>query len=158
MTIVLYHFTSVANLPAIVQSGKLLMSESHISPKRRMAGPAVVWLTKSDDPAKCGVVHDKALQQLHDFDLVDKTRIRFTVELPPVMVTKYLDWARARGIDRRWLAHVMASGAARGWYVSTRPIGMLCWRQVYDRLTDRVVWMAPPHTLLRSAADLNEVP
>lgn len=154
MTIQLYHFTSLAHLPDIIRTGRLLLCESNISKKRKHAGPPVCWLSKSEDPTRCGLQHDPALQKLHDYDKIDKTRIRFTVELPNVLATRYVDWARAQGIDRKWLAEIMQSGGSRQWYVATRPIEMTFWREVRDLHADRTIWLAPPGPEIRGVRDL----
>lgn len=156
MTVTLYHFTSLAHLPDIISNGRLLLCESNISKKRRMAGPPVCWLTKSDDPHRCGLQQDPALRELRDFDKIDKTRIRFTVEMPNALVTRYVDWARAQGIDRKWLAEIMTSGGSRQWYVATRPIDMSFWREVRDMNEDRTIWLAPPGPIIRGVRDLKE--
>ncbi len=153
--IFLFHYTSISALPNIVRTGRLMLSESELSPKRRMAGRPVVWLTKSDDPKSSGIMHDPTLQNLRDFDLIDKTRIRFKVELPNKLVTRYRDWAKGQGIDRNWLAHQMTFPGANSWFVTTRPIEMFCWREVIDLQEDRAIWVAGPHAQLRGASDMN---
>lgn len=142
----LFHFTSIAKLPAILRSQRLQLSESGISEKRPMAGPPVVWLTKNGDPAAeaHGIHHDPVNQKLHDYHLIDKTRIRFTVELPNVRVTRWADWARSHGIDRAYLSRVMSIKGAFSWYVCERPITIESWIMVEDVQADKVIWLAGP--------------
>jgi len=142
----LFHFTSIAHLPDIIRSGRLALCESNISVKRRMAGPPVVWLTKNGDPSADahGLQHDPAMQALHDYWKIDKTRIRFTVEVPNAWVTRYHDWAKSQGIDRKWLSEIMQTKGAFSWYVCSRPITMEDWVEIRDVVEDRAIWLPAP--------------
>lgn len=64
----LYHFTSIFNLPRIVQDGYLKLVESEASQAKPRAGRSVVWLTENPQLKRAlqygtnrpGTIHDKS--------------------------------------------------------------------------------------------------
>lgn len=99
-----YHFTSEHHLPKIVDAGFLKTVESNLSIRRTDAGPRVLWLTDLPLPA--------AQEVGLDGSSVDKTAVRFTLELPQDLVHPWTRWSRKRYITKRWAA-VLEEGKAR---------------------------------------------
>lgn len=130
MTGPLYHFTSVAHLQRILESGYLKTVESNVSFKREHAGPDVVWLTTSQT-ADAG----HGLQG----SSVDKTAIRFTVEVDKRSVHKWKEWAKARGSSQETMAILARSGGSASWRVVTAPIPLENWVEVRNMATGEVL-------------------
>jgi len=131
----LYHYTSIEHLPLIVASGKLLTTESKVSETREHAGPDVVWLTSDPECAHGHGIGKSA-------DGIDKSRIRFTVDVPNREVQRWKAWALGHGMDRAWLKTFTESAAQSGqsdgagtWWVAERPVLSTRWVSVVDRQT-----------------------
>lgn len=130
MTNPLYHFTSAVHLPAILGSRYLHTVESNVSATREHAGPDVVWLTTSPT-AEAG----HGLQS----SLVDKTEIRFAVEVDKRSVHKWREWAKARGSSQEWMAVLARSGGSATWRVMTVPIPAENWIEVKNMATGEIL-------------------
>lgn len=136
---ILYHFTSLHHLPAILRLGILTTTESNVSPMRAHAGPDVVWLTKDEDPAAGDL-------EWASLSVWDKTEVRFTVDLNRRNAKEWLSWSTERGMKKYWRDALIKTGggmhAARGWYVATRPILQSEWKAVHVRTDDG--WVEGP--------------
>jgi hypothetical protein len=128
--VILYHFTSASyHLPKILAAGYLKVVESNLSRTREHAGPDVVWLTSSPDPAasRWWVVPGARS--------VDKAQIRITVDVPKRDVTKWRTWAARRGIDPRWARTLAEAGGSGSWYVIERPVPAAEWTEIINART-----------------------
>jgi hypothetical protein len=118
---ILYHFTSIVHLPRIKEAGFLKLTESNLHLTIPHYGPDVVWFT-TEESARLG--HGL-------FGHVDKTEIRFTVDLPDHWVKSWLSWAEGQGMDREWMGYIIEAGggmeAAETWRVTFRPVRQDCW-------------------------------
>lgn len=122
----LYHYTSRVHLAQIGLDGFLRVTESNISPTERLAGPNVVWLTSS---------HDWDKQSWMVGSAVDKTEVRFTVEVPHRDVSWWPEWSARHEIDIDWYDSLNEAGGgnAERWYVCERPIFKVEWLEVEVR-------------------------
>ena len=123
----LYHFTSTAHLPRILADGFLKVVESNMSRTREHAGPDVVWLTSRSEPA--------AHRGWAGGSAVDKTAIRFTVDIPDRDVHRWSEWARRRGIDQKWMRALASTGGSASWYVVERVVSAGEWIEIMDVAT-----------------------
>jgi hypothetical protein len=131
-TMRLNHFTCIENLPAILSSGHLLVTESNVSRKREHAGPDVVWLTTSDDPSLGHGLQGSS---------ADKTRIRFAVGVPKREVARWHDFAREFGMERGAISELAAAGGSGTWRVIRRPIPASEWLEIIDlRSGEAIPW------------------
>lgn len=113
----LYHFTVAASdwLGSILSDGQIRTTESNLSMTTANAGPRVVWLTDSSDPAPSE--GNELVAGLYPI----KMTARLTVELENAQ--HWPEWSRAQGIseeDYETLAR--AGGDPSEWWVTTRPI------------------------------------
>lgn len=124
----LYHFTSVIHLPLIEQSGMLRRTESNLHPVIDGAGPDTVWFTTRSNP-----VDGHGL----DGGIADKSRVRFTCDVPDGWVKQWVMWAEALGIDPDWRETLIRTGggwdAARTWMVTFRPVRRDRWVAIEHR-------------------------
>lgn len=135
-----YHYTCLAHVPDIVASGYIKTVESNLSVEREHAGPDVVWLTT--DPEAGPRDHGLNATGLDAVANWDKSRVRITVELPNNYVYKWLPWAKARGIEDRWLAALMRTGTGwQTWRVTERRIDRRSWREIRDMRTGEILPM-----------------
>lgn len=140
--IVLQHFTSLKNWEEIRTAGFLALTESHVHPRK--PGPPVLWLTTRTEPGGLGLDQNWTVQQLRDYDRMDKERIMLTVELPRTHTHKWLEWAPKHGGDPQWVAHVRATIEHSGsWRVHTRPVPRQRWLACRDLLTGKDLSIAP---------------
>ena len=132
---ILHHFTSTVHLPRIFDAGHLRCTESNLHPITANAGPDVVWFTTMDTPA---------LGHGLSGSIVDKSEVRFTVDVPDNWVRPWLPWAEAQGIDAGWLSVMVEAGggreAAESWRVTFRPVRSDRWVAV-DRRTPSGLWV-----------------
>lgn len=124
----LFHFTTSLHLPSILDEGMLRTTESNCSRTRPHAGPDVLWLTSSADVE----VHQGWQWSGPRRAFVDKTEVRFTVEVPKRDVYRWWDWAARRGIDQKWARQLAAVGGSRTWWVIERPVTGDEWIEVID--------------------------
>lgn len=127
---ILYHFTSTWHLPQILEDGYIGVTESNLSRHREHAGPDVAWFTKS--PTVAGTTFLQGT-------VVDKTEIRFIVDVPSGDAHKWWTWARRRGIDLRWARGLAAAGGSAFWYVIERPVPAAEWRNVTNVRTGELI-------------------
>lgn len=127
---ILYHFTSAWHLPQILEDGYIDVTESNLSQHREHAGPDVAWFTKS--PTVAGTTFLRGCS-------VDKTEVRFIVDVPGGEVQKWWTWARRRGIEPRWAKGLAAAGGSASWYVIERPVPVAEWRNVTNVRTGAVL-------------------
>lgn len=129
---ILYHFTSPDHLPLIFRSGLLKPTESNLSMNRAHAGPDVVWLTSDPEPG---------YMEWTEGSINDKSRIRFTVELPRRAAQPWSDWAARLGMKPEWKRALINSGGKgwRRWHVVQRPVLASEWREVKDMRTGELV-------------------
>jgi hypothetical protein len=122
----LYHYTCTRHLPKILEDGFLKTVESNVSLKREHAGPDVVWLTDEDDLQQ----PDRYPGWATPLALVDKTGVRFTVEIEDAI--PWRSFARHHKVQMLVYATLNDTGsnAADHWYVVPRQIPRTEWRQV----------------------------
>lgn len=142
----LYHFTSTVAWEKIRTDGMLAMTDPQVNPRKR--GRPVVWLTSRDvceDPYAMGLAPaSPAIKLLSDFDRLDKTRIRLTVEVGKTYTHRWRDWAPKNGGVPRWVSHISAECRESGsWYVHTHPIPRERWVDVVDTHTGHHLSIAP---------------
>ena len=124
----LYHFTSMVHLPSIIEAGVLRTTESNgdIRPGHEHALPDVVWLL--DVPTLDGLSHGLA------GSAVDKTAVRFTVDVPRARVERWSDWAKRNKVDDLTRAVLVEAGggweAAKHWWITERAIPSRQWRAI----------------------------
>lgn len=118
----LYHFTSREHLPAILNSGLVLPSESNIHPSIERAGPDVVWLT---DTESSGLGHGLA------GSATLKGAVRIEVDVPAI---RWLEWEWTAHMAGWWREAIVRAGggdeAAAHWYVWPAPIRRSRWLAV----------------------------
>jgi len=138
----LYHFTTPIHLPRIAEDGFLKVTESNIGapPNKSMeptgehAGPDVVWLTNQDgtqtnrDTLRAGCVLSAGSFSVLS---VDKTVVRFTVDVPDDEVLRWADFAKAQGIHKRW-QRVLEKWPAKPnwWFLIERPVPSGEWVEI----------------------------
>lgn len=136
---ILYHYTTELHLPKIFADEQLNPTESNLSGWSSHAGPDVVWLTSwssPDDGTALGLTGG-----------VDKTAVRFTVDVPRLEVDQWDSWAKRHGIAREWKralknAARIPEGERAPWLVIERPIGMDEWVEVTHMRKGVVLWNA----------------
>lgn len=95
----LYHFTSKRQLAGILSSGELLMT-----PNPHLSAPGekfpVLWLSSESGDGKgaATVAAGLNLDQAINRQLVNRTEIRFTVEVPDDEVVTWADYADFYGV------------------------------------------------------------
>lgn len=101
----LYHFTARFYLPSILGSGRLLLTESNLSPYVTDAGPRVVWLTDSANPTDHGLSPAKR---------------EVRIDVDTTAAVRWADFAALHGINRQWYRVLDRTGGftARHWWVS----------------------------------------
>ena len=119
---ILYHFTSRWHLQHIVLDGFIKTTESNVSPHHAHAGSDVVWLTSDPNPA----THSG----WKEGSAVDKTEVRFTLELPDTEVRQWQWWSENYDIDLRWAAALESVGGHESWYVIERPVTRFEWTKI----------------------------
>lgn len=139
-----YHFTSTQHLPFILEDGMLRPGESNIGsimpgqhPFGEHYGPDVVWLLDTPERPSTGLTevnHGLA------HDSLDKTAVRFTVNVPAI---HWKSWLPAVEMHPKWRAALLlAAGgedAADHWYVLPAPIRDKRWVEVRNMETDEVL-------------------
>ncbi|WP_427129319.1 hypothetical protein [Pseudarthrobacter sp. S9] len=127
---ILYHFTSTTHLPRILESGYLKTVESNVSLKREHAGPDVVWLT-----TKTSADGGHGLQG----SAVDKTAIRFTVDLDKRAVHKWKEWAKRQGSNEQVMDTLSRAGGSASWRLTTSQVPLEQWVEVRNMATGEVL-------------------
>jgi hypothetical protein len=120
----LYHFTSEVHLPRIVGSGELRVTETNARASREHAAPDAVWLTSDPRPQVQGWKRGSA---------VDKTAVRFTVEVPRGDVMSWAAFCRLHRVPNAWrraLADVARPSKPSTWFLVFRPIPRAEWVEV----------------------------
>lgn len=146
----LYHFTSEAHLPGILESRAILPTESNIGspnpdwqPYGQNVGPRVVWLL--DEP-ELSAGHGLVIDALPRGGMLDKTAVRFTVEISYRMAPRWKSWAPAHRMHREWRDLFVRIGggeeAAEAWVVFPGAIRSTRWVAVHRRVqtADGPVW------------------
>lgn len=122
--VILYHYTNRINWELIVKDGMIKMSPAPVHPGKM--GRPVVWLTTKDvvtDAIAMGLGFDETAQRMRDFNRMDKTRIRLTVEVSRTYTHRFAEWAPKHGGHSGFLATVKSRCADYGtWRVHTKPI------------------------------------
>jgi hypothetical protein len=137
--VILYHFTSTEHVPVIFDSGVLALTDSMLTsgPAVSLTAPPVLWML--DTPELDGHPHGIDVPNWP----VDKTEVRFTVDVPDAWVRKWVDWARAQGIRHGWLETVVRIGggwdAAEHWMISFRKVPSDRWLEVRNMKTGEEV-------------------
>jgi hypothetical protein len=112
----LYHYTAptTTHLGSILAEGQIKTTESNLSFTKPHAGPDVVWLTDSEDPA----------EQEWTTDVSPAKRLAVLgVELDHERATPWPAWARENGIEDGVFEGLAATGGdPDSWWVTTTPI------------------------------------
>lgn len=105
---VLYHYTSMMHLQAIVESGHLRLTDSNISMTGR--GPGVVWLTTTETEEGNG--------------LYGKGQVRIVVRTAGLPIFHWPTWSFEQGIEPVWYDALASSsgGDPEAWWVCTQEI------------------------------------
>lgn len=126
----LYHYTAPAHLPRIVRAGMLTLTESNVNPSLPHAGRDVLWLT-TDSNARAS--HGLSLGINVRGSVADKTRVRFTLDVPDAV--PWLESDEYAAMDHTFRAGIIKSGggmsAARTWYVAYSPVPRSRWLSVH---------------------------
>ena len=141
----LYHYTSTHHLQFIMAHGRLMTTESNLSPEQYTA-PMCVWLTTDPDPkGKHGIGLNCA---------VNKEEVRFTLDVPDDLVHGWNAWAGENGIDAGWRRFLVESSGGK--YVTDT------WRLVFQSVPSSM-WVAVEnlatgenYDLTNAGYDLNE--
>lgn len=166
----LYHYTTPLHLERIASDLFLKVTESNIGGPRdkgiepcgEHVGPDVVWLTDHDgtktnrDTLRAGCVLSSGPLSVI---AVDKTVVRFTVDVPDEEVTRWSDFADEHGMHKRWRKIIEKWPAKPNWwYVVERPIGLDEWVEVCPTFGEPVDFPAAlnPVVNLVSATDRAE--
>ena len=116
---ILYHYTCQYNLPAILKSRYLSLTESNFSFEKAGLYP-VVWLTDLPTPDNMGLLFDTNIP-----DDLNKTHIRFTINKKSYM-KKWDEWSDLKGMDKSQKQFLIGSAGAentyKSWYVSEQII------------------------------------
>lgn len=158
----LWHFTSIFHLVAIVEAGSLRLTDSVIGSSRSdwpptgdHAGPDVLWCFDTPDPD----VGDPEMLIGHRYvprrvfgrrvgrgklHRIDKQLVRFTLDVPDSEVVAWVPWARAQGIDERWLEALTRNNPPDGWRCVLRPVPESEWVTVDTRPTLDAEWETCP--------------
>lgn len=140
--LILHHFTSMRNWERIRQAAFLALSDSSVH--ARKGGPPVVWLTTRETGEGLGLAQGSTARKLSDFDQIDKTRVRLSVEVGRAATYKWADFAIKHGGDPNWVAHVRREVEHAGsWRVHTRTIPRDRWVDCYDTYTGTRLSIAP---------------
>ena len=100
-----------------------------MSRTREHAGPDVVWLTRNPEAV---------VQTWKKGSAVDKTEIRFAVDVPGREAHRWRDWSASRGIDPNWARYLAMPGSG-SWYVVERPVPMSEWAEILDVSTGEAI-------------------
>jgi len=139
---ILYHYTTPLHLESIGRDGFLKVTESNIGapegkgmePCGEHHGPDVVWLTDKDsttcnrDTLRAGL---KLVSVMPVPAQIDKSVIRFMVEVPDDEVVTWEPFAKEHGIHSRWKRTLEKNYARpRWWFLVQRPIPSEEWRRI----------------------------
>lgn len=140
----LFHFTSAHHWPLIEQAGFLKTVESNVDMLRSHAGPDVVWLL---DTPTVDLPHGLVMPGYP----IDKTQVRFTVEVPKPI--RWSEWGPTQSMDPEWRETFLnAAGgdeAAEHWWVVPARIPAKRWVEVRDMSTDEVLWTPQAMEMVR---------
>ena len=117
---VLYHFTSLFGLTAILRSGCIALTESNLNIGEGNCG--VIWLTSSPSPINHGLKFDDTVPAEHD-----KTSIRITLPYKQEF-RQWNEWSGSKGMDSAYKEALIASAHAeetyKTWYISESTISI----------------------------------
>jgi hypothetical protein len=117
----LCHFTSECHLPLILRDGYLRTTDSNVSSSRQHACPDVVWLL--DEPELGRHLHGLRNRGAPS---VDKTAVRFTLELPRSKVLRWTEFAMRHPYSPAMSDHLIGSAAGKAavakWWVTELPV------------------------------------
>jgi uncharacterized protein YdhG (YjbR/CyaY superfamily) len=132
---ILYHFTSLVYLTAILRAGYLDLSGSNLN--IGYGDSDVVWLTSSPNPMNHGLKFDDTIPTEYD-----KTSIRISLPYKPIY--KHWDeWSGKKGMDKVFKASLIASARAedtyKTWYISERRIPLSDFLKVENVVTGETI-------------------
>ncbi|WP_299442621.1 hypothetical protein [uncultured Phycicoccus sp.] len=130
----LYHYTSLANLPRILEAGFIDVTNPSTSPRRELDAPEVVWLTANWRPGRFKLVTDG-----HELIDYSRTAVRFTVSVPEQETIPWEEFARTWGESEVVIRTMTTNGHVRRWRVIERPIPATEWVEVRDMRTDELI-------------------
>lgn len=161
----IYHYTSPLHTRLILESGFIKTVESNVSVDRLHAGPDVVWLTR--DPVGMQTWMDQG-----GLGIIDKGRIRFTVDVPFGELHHWPMWADKQGMEEWWKRALIESGGFVGtnlrerfrrvragapadeiaasyqsWHVCERIIPWQEWLTIEDTISGQVWWQQTPQQI-----------
>jgi len=131
----LYHFTSLMWLSAILRTGHIALTESNLNTREGNCG--VVWLTSSPDSENHGLKFDKNIPA--EFD---KTTIR--ISLPYSEAYSHWDeWSTGKGMDENYKEILIHSAGAaethKTWYISETVITIADFLKVENMKTGEAI-------------------
>lgn len=139
---IVYHFTSAARWAAIQHDGLIQAGESNVHPRQPAIGGRVVHLTTDSTGEHLGLYAPEWMQQLSDFNLMDRTRIRITLELKKV--PRFSDYCRRHNAPRTWVRELNDKFSIGRWRVHVGDIPREHWLAVHDMQTARPLSLVAP--------------
>jgi uncharacterized protein YdhG (YjbR/CyaY superfamily) len=132
---VLYHFTSLAGLSAILCAEQIALTDSNLNSRENSGG--VVWLTSSPAPTNHGLKFDNEIPAEHD-----KTRIRITLPHKNAF-QRWDEWSDSMKMDAGYKGALVASAGAeethKTWYISESIIPAKDILQIEDMMTGEII-------------------
>lgn len=138
---ILYHYTNIENMKAIIASGHITRAPSNllklknprivngccIAPETDGYKP-VVWMTDSESPEGLGL----------DGCYYSKKRIRFSIPKKPYFV-KWNKWARQYNMDPQWRKTLTKGMNWQSWYISELEVSLDDVSEILDLETNTVI-------------------
>lgn len=145
MTVIAYHFTSANGWAQIQYEGLIRAGQSHVHPRRPAIGGAVVHLTTDSTGEVLGIKAPKWMEELSDFDIMDRKRIRITVGLEKRAVPRFIDYCRKHNAPPTWVPWLQKEHGSIGrWRVHPGDIPRSAWLACHDMRTGRPLKLDRP--------------
>lgn len=145
MTLVAYHFTSANGWAQILLTGRIRAGQSHVHPRRPAIGGAVVHLTTDPTGEVLGIKAPKWMEEMSDFDLMDRKRIRITVGLEKRATPRFIDYCRKYNAPPTWVPWLQKEHGSIGrWRVHPGDIPREHWLACHDMRTGQPLKLDPP--------------
>lgn len=132
---VLFHFTSLNGLTAILQAGHIDLSESNLNIREGNCG--VVWLTSSPDSKNHGLEISDALPAAYD-----KTKVRIALPYSDSF-RRWDEWSDSKGMDKGYKNVLIATADAtetyKAWYISESIIPTQDIMEITNMATDETI-------------------
>jgi len=132
---ILYHFTNLVGLSAILSTRHISLTESNLNIRDGNCG--VVWLTSSPDSKNHGLKFDNTIPVE-----LDKTIIRIALLNKPSF-KQWDGWSDSKGMDGDYKSSLIASAKAEEtymtWYISETEIPVGDFIKVENTMTSEVI-------------------